>query len=1049
MSLKGWEEQALVRYGKVRKWPAPPRHWKKDSAPRVEVDVAGLEAELRRELRGEVRFDDGARALYSTDGSNYRQVPIGVVVPKDSVDVMRAIAVCRHFGAPLLSRGGGTSLAGQCCNVAVVMDFSKYMHRVLEINTEERWARVQPGCVLDRLRDDAEKFHLTFGPDPSTHNHCTLGGMLGNNSCGVHSVLCGPDQARTSDNTLELDIFTYDGIRMRVGATRDDELERIIKEGGRRGEIYAKLKALRDKYADLIRERYPKIPRRVSGYNLDDLLPEKGFNVARALVGSESTLVTLLEAKLRLVHSPPARSLLALGYPDVYEAGDHVPDILKHAEGLCGLEGMDDILIEHTRRKHIHKGDPDMLPEGKGWLLVELGGETKQESDARAYALMDALRSTRRPPSMQLFDDPRKEDVLWKVRESGLGATARVPGEPDTWEGWEDSAVHPERLGEYLRGLRKLFKKYDYGCALYGHFGQGCVHTRIDFNLQTKRGIKQWRRFLDDASDLVLSLGGSLSGEHGDGQSRAELLPKMYGPELIQAFREFKAIWDPQGRMNPGKVVDPYPITSNLRLGSGFVPAAPKTHFKFPDDHGSMGYAVQRCVGVGECRREHGGTMCPSYMVTREESASTRGRAHILFEMLQRGAVKGGWRDEHVKSALDLCLSCKGCKSDCPMNVDMATYKAEFLSHYYKGRLRPKSAYSMGLIPFWARLGTKVPGLVNFMTQTPGVSSVMKKLGGIDVRRKVPTFAAKSFTAQLREQGFTPKDGPRVILWADTFNNCFHPEVQFAALEVLESAGFRVMVPNDTLCCGRPLFDYGMLPTAKLLLKRVMRQLAPEIHAGTQVVVLEPSCAATFRDELVNLFPEEPLAKKLAAQTVLLSEFIQKRAEDFKFPHLNRKAVLHGHCHQKSVMGMDHAEDVLARLGVEAKTLDSGCCGMAGSFGYEEGEHYEVSMKAGERVLLPKARQAPLDTLVIADGFSCRSQIEDATPRQALHVAQVYQMALREGATGPSAVPPERDYVRQNAPGKLTPKQLLMAAGVAALGFAWLGRRVRRRALLG
>jgi FAD/FMN-containing dehydrogenase len=530
------------------------------------VDAQGLEAELRRHIRGEVRFDDGSRALYATDGSNYRQAPIGAVIPRTIDDVLETMAAARRYGAPVLASGCGTSLAGQCCNVAVVMDFSKYLHNVLEIDPARRRARVQPGTILDDLCHAAEQYHLTFGPDPATHNHCTLGGMIGNNSCGVHSVMAG----RTADNVEELEVLTHDGLRLRVGRTSDEELEQIIRAGGRRGEIYAQLKALRDRYADLIRARYPKIPRRVSGYNLDELLPESGFHVARALVGSESTCVTVLEATLRLVHSPPARSLLVLGYPDVYAAGDHIPEVME--AGPVGCEGLDDRLIGYLQKKGMRAAEVAMLPPGNGWLLVEFGGEDKQESDAHAWRLIERLKRQNHPPSMKLFDDPREEHKLWEVRESGLGATANVPGMRDTWPGWEDSAVPPDKLGGYLRDLRKLFDKHGYECSLYGHFGQACVHVRIDFDLVTQAGIDNYLSFLNEAADLVISYGGSLSGEHGDGQARAALLPKMYGPELMQAFREFKHIWDTAWKMNPGKVVDPYRPDQNVASAPTIIP---------------------------------------------------------------------------------------------------------------------------------------------------------------------------------------------------------------------------------------------------------------------------------------------------------------------------------------------------------------------------------------------------------------------------------------------------------------------------------------------
>ena len=1013
-------------------------------------EAAALAAELSRRLRGEVRFDAGSRALYATDGSNYRQVPIGVIVPRDADDVVEAVAVCRRFGAPFLSRGGGTSLAGQCCNVAVVCDVSKYLHHIVELDPAGKRARVEPGLVLDDLRDAAEAHHLTFGPDPSTHNHCTLGGMMGNNSCGVHSVMAG----KTEENVEELEVLTYDGLRMKVGPTSEAEIAQIVHGGGRRGEIYGRLKALRDRYADLIRKRYPDIPRRVSGYNLPRLLPEHGFDLAKALVGSEGTCVTILEATVRLVDSPPSRSLLVLGYPDVYQAGDHIPEVM--AAGPIGLEGLDDCLVDDMKKKGLHPANVKLLPPGKGWLLVELGGADREESDGKARALMDALKKKGNPPSMKLFDDKREEKMIWKVRESGLGATARVPGEKDTWEGWEDSAVPPEKVGEYLRALRKLFERYGYACALYGHFGQGCIHTRIDFDLLTEPGIETYRAFVHDAADLVLSFGGSLSGEHGDGQSRAELLPKMFGPELIEAFREFKSIWDPEWKMNPGKVVDPYRVDENLRLGTSYRPPDLPTHFRFPgDDHGSFARATLRCVGVGDCRKEHHGTMCPSYMATREEKHSTRGRARMLFEMLEGNPVAGLWRDEHVKESLDLCLSCKGCRGECPMQVDMATYKAEFLSHYYQGRARPRSAYAFGLIYWWARLAAHAPRLANLATQTPGLARIAKAIAGMAPERRVPAFATEPFTRWYARRRPCLTAGERsarqrVLLWPDTFNNYFHPGTARAALEVLEAAGFDVVIPPRPLCCGRPLYDYGMLDLAKRQLRQILDVLRPEIAAGTPLVGLEPSCIAVFRDEMMNLMPEDQDAQRLAGQTYLLSELLVEKAGRFRPPKLpsRQKAVVHAHCHHKSVLGTGAEEKLLKDLGLDCDILDAGCCGMAGSFGFEPGDHYEVSIACGERALLPAVRKAAPEDLIVAGGFSCREQIAQETDRRALHLAEVLHLALRGGAAAGDGKPIEQAAGAVDGEG-VRPgigKAAMIAGGAVLAGAALLAaKRARRR----
>ncbi len=951
-------------------------------------DMQQLAAELARSIEGEVRFDAGSRALYAADASNYRQVPIGVVSPRTVEDVIATVQLCYRYGAPVLSRGGGTSLCGQCCNVAVVMDFSKYLNRVLEIDADAKTARVQPGTVLDDLREAAGKHGLTFAPDPATHTHNTLGGMIGNNSCGPHSVMGG----ETVHNVIELDVLTYDGTRMTVGATSDEQLRAILARGDRAAAIHTQLQRLRDRYADEIRRRFPNIPRRVSGYNLEALLPEHGFNVAQALVGSEATCVVVLEAKLRLLENPPARSLLALGYKDVYEAGDHVPELLKF--GPIALEGMDDRLIADMTAIHLHPENVKLLPEGGGWLLVEFGGRDKRESDDKAQRAMDALKGAAHPPSMKLFDDPPVEKLIWKVRESGLGATAHVPDKKITWEGWEDSAVPPQNLGQYLRKLRALFEKYGYECDLYGHFGQGCVHTRIDFDLETAHGIRVFRDFLHEAAHLVVSLGGSISGEHGDGQSKAELLPIMFGDELMQAFREFKGIWDPHWKMNPGKVVGAFRADQNLRLGTGYDPPELPVHFHYPGDQGNFSRTLLRCVGVGECRKKNG-TMCPSYMATGEEMHSTRGRAHLLFEMARGEVIHGGWQDEAVHEALDLCLSCKGCKGECPVSVDMATYKAEFMAHYYEGKARPLNAYAFGLIDRWARLASHLPEAANLLTQTAPLAALAKRLAHIAPQRRITAFAPQSFAAWFRQRRQASAGGDHIILWPDTFSNYFHPDVAKAAVEVLEHAGCTVSIPRMHLCCGRPLYEFGMLERAKSYLGKVLDALADDIRAGTPIVALEPACVSVFREELPNLFPYDEQAKRLREQVFLLSEYLDQRIAGFPFPQLAQPALVHAHCHHKSVLKTEAEESVMKKLGLDFRMLDSGCCGMAGSFGFER-DKYEVSMTCAERVLLPEVRGAAADALIVADGFSCREQIAQCTGKQALHLAQVLALALRQ-----------------------------------------------------
>jgi FAD/FMN-containing dehydrogenase len=840
-----------------------------------EIDTRELARELIQATGAEVRFSAGSRALYANDASVYRQVPLGVVVPRKADDVVAAVEVCRRHGAPVGARGCGTGLAGQSVNTAVMFDFSKHMNEIVELDPERRRARVQPGVVLDWLRDAAEEHELTFGPDPATHSRCTLGGMIGNNSCGTHSILAGV----TADNIESLDVLLYDGTRMEVPSQiGEDELARRIAAGGRESEIYAALRDLRDRYADLIRERYPDIPRRVSGYNLERLLPENGFNVAAALVGTEATCALTLEARCKLIHSPQHRALVLLGYEDCPRAADQVPWVMEH--GPIGLETFDGRLVRNEQRKGF-KRHTELLPGGDAWLLVEFGGDSAEEADGKAERMMAELREGDGPHvDLKLYEDAGEIAQVWEIREGGVG-NSKVPGDHPGWPSWEDAAVPPERTGEYLRDLERLCEKHGRRIACYyGHVGHGCVHTRIDFDFLTPEGVENYRRFLEDAAETIAGYGGSLSGEHGDGQARAELLDRMFGPELVGAFREFKAVWDPAHKMNPGKVSDPYPLDTNLRFGPEYHTRHLETHFRFPEDAGSFGDATERCFGVGACRDQNA-VMCPSYQVT---------------------------------------------------------------------------------------LGTPPPA-----------------------------------------SGSGPR---RAMLWPDTFTDFFEPEVAVAAVETLEAAGFAVELPGSPLCCGRPLYDFGMLKLARRQLRQILAALREPIQSGVPLVALEPSCGAVFRDELVELFPDDPDAKRLARQTRSLAELLHDLGDEWRAPTLERQALVHLHCHQRATTDTDCDRWAIERLGLDAEVLDDGCCGLAGSFGYEPGEPYDVSVAAGERELLPRVREASDSTLVVSDGFSCRSQISHGSERRALHLAQVIQMALRQGPSGPSTSPPERPYAQ-------------------------------------
>jgi FAD/FMN-containing dehydrogenase/Fe-S oxidoreductase len=1009
---------------------------------------AELETDLRRHIRGEVRFAPGDRALYATDASNYRQVPIGVVIPRTVEDVIGTLEACRTHRAPVLARGGGTSIAGQCCNTAVVIDTSKHLDRILEIDGATRTARVQPGVTLDHLRTAASRQGLTFGPDPGTHRSCTLGGMIGNNSCGVHSIQSafegtGP---ATADNIASLDIVTYRGLRLRLGPTSDDEYRRISAGAGPVADLYRRLKAFQERYAAAIRREFPDIPRRVSGYNLPALLPENGFDLARAVVGSESTLVFVLEATTHLVRHYSHRVLVILGFPDIFAAADAVPPLLEFRP--IGLEAIDEMLVREDLRSGVPSSRLRLLPEGRGWLLLEFGGDTPAEARERADAMVAFVRRGASAPQIRLLDDPADQEAIWQLREGGAPAVPEERDAPAMWPGWDDSAVAPDKLGAYLRELHALYDRYHYAADLFGHFGQGCVHCRVAFDLVTPDGIAQFRSFMQEAADLVHRYGGSLSGEHGDGQARGELLTRMFSGEMVQAFREFKSIWDPDWLMNPGKIVDANRMDANLRLSGNGVPAPPSTYFQFPQEPHGFASASLRCVGTGYCRKDEAGTMCPSYMVTREERHATRGRARLLYEMLRGDTIADGWASREVFDALDLCLSCKGCKGDCPVHVDMATYKAEFLAHYYEHHARPRSAFAFGLIDRWAALASYVPGLVNLFTQTPGLSAIAKVMTGMPQARRVPAFAPFTFRTwfETRERNRATDrtvggtELSEVVLWPDTFNNHFHPRTAIAAVHALEDAGFTVTLPRERLCCGRPLYDYGMLASARSYLRRILNVLADDIDRGIPLVVLEPSCLAVFRDELPNLLPDHPRGARLRTLACSLGEFLSRHADRVQPLSLRRTAVLHGHCHQNALGGTEGDQAVLRRLGVEVTPLDGGCCGMAGSFGFEA-RHYEVSQAVGERRLLPAVRRAPLDALIVADGFSCREQIAGATNRRALHLADVIALARQRTADVPAFFP---ERPRVTAPATLN---VAAAAGVAVAvaGAALLGYQAWRR----
>ncbi len=976
-----------------------------------EAQRAALGAALAAALRGEVRFDNTARAVYATDSSNYRHVPLGVVFPVDHADVVAAARLAAESGAALLARGAGTSLAGQACNEAVVVDMSRHMSRIVEIDADRRLARAEPGVVLDDLRRAAERRGLTFGPDPATHAWCTLGGMIGNNSCGTHGLYAG----KTSDNVESLRLVLAGGEELEVGAYPPESLKAAMAGGGRLSALLAGLTDLQARYAGLVAERFTDIPRRVSGFNLDELAPARGHHVARALVGTESTCAFTTEATLRLVTSPPQRCLVALGYPDIFVAAEAVPALLDHP--LLALEGFDRTLVEQMEAHGLNRAGVAMLPEGNGWLLAELGGDTMEEARSKAS---DLVVSRPDGVSSLVLEDGLAQKRLWTVRESGLGATAiRVDGRHN-YEGWEDGAVAPARLADYLRGITALWSEHGYSGAWYGHFGQGCVHTRNNFDLSSRDGLRNYRSYVTAAAELVVSMGGSLSGEHGDGQSRGELLEMMFGPELVGAFGEFKALWDPHGVMNPGKVVDPYPLDANVRYMSLSEPSHLRpTGYSFAKDSGSLLHASLRCVGVGRCRRDDAATMCPSYRATRDEVQSTRGRAKLLGEMFQDGGpVRPAWRNEEVREALELCLSCKGCASDCPTHVDMATYKSEFFFHYYRGRVRPAAMYAMGLMPWAGRMTAAWPAaatLANVALGAPTVGTTLKRMAGIAPNRPAPRFSAagglrRSTRRDLpRTKDRDPRD-TTVVVWPDTFTDAFRPGVGTDLIMAMEALGERVAVPSRWACCGRTLYDFGMLDLAKRSLRRLLRVLGPWVSAGVPVVVAEPSCLAAFREELPALLSDDPRSARLASLARSPAEHLVSSGQAARWeasgPRASvGRAVVHAHCHQRAVIGTDADQTVLSALGYQVELLDAGCCGLAGSFGFNA-RHAPVSRTIGEDLWLPKVRAALGDgadptVQLVVDGFSCHTQLEHLGP-DLLSRATTLPALVRRHQAGPS-----------------------------------------------
>lgn len=944
-----------------------------------EYDVARLLDGLRRDVRGVVADDRRTRALYAADGSNYRAVPDLVVVPADADALAAAVTLTAAAGAPVVLRGGGTSMAGNAIG-GVVIDASRHVNRILDLDPATQTAVVEPGVVLTDLLAAAKPHGLAFGADPSSASRATLGGMIANNACGAHSVAWGT----TADNLQSVDAVLADGTRLTVASAADRAAS--AARPGREGELQRALQAFVDRHELLIRRRFGQFTRQISGYALHRLLPEYGYNVAGLLSGSEGGLAATLRATVRLTQLPKAKVLCVLGFADSIASADCVPVVLRH--GPLTMESINSDLVERlpteVREAAIHAG----LPTGRAWLLVEIGGEDETTAAQAARTMLEDLRDDGSPATASLVTDPKAQAVLWRCRTDAAGLATRRADGAEAWGGWEDAAVPPERLGAYLRGLDEVLGRHGLSGASYGHFGEGCMHMRIDFDLLSTRGIATYRDFVEQATDLVVELGGSVSGEHGDGRARGELLSRMYGADGVALFGEMKTIWDPRGVMNPGMIVDPPRLDLAIRHDGPAKDRHVATLFDYPDDGHDFAQAQRRCVGIGKCRQSSGGVMCPSYQVTREELHSTRGRAHLLWEMLQGDVIKDGWRSTEVRDGLDLCLSCKGCLSDCPVNVDMATYKAEFTQHYYERRpwKRPMSHWSMGWLPLWSRLASRAPGIAN---RFAGLQ-LTKRLGGIAAERDVPVFARETFATWFaRRSGST--GGQKVVLWPDTFTNYLAPEIGRAAVAVLEAAGFEVVLPAKPVCCGLTWVSTGQLPKARRVLERSLRTLEPHLIAGTPIVGLEPSCTAALRHDAPDLLAGNPLATAAAANTRTFSELLVDAG--WKPPQVGGEALVQTHCHQHAVLGFDADRALMDAAGIDATVPDSGCCGLAGNFGFER-SHYELSKAVGERVLLPAVRSLPEATAVLADGFSCRTQIAQGTTRRARHLAELLAAAL-------------------------------------------------------
>ncbi len=933
----------------------------------ADVPVRDVVDELRRNGIGDVDDSVLTRALYSSDASLYRVVPRAVVRPRHVDELVATVAVASASGVPVTMRGAGTSIAGNAIGTGIVVDVAKHLNRVLELDLDARTARVDPGVVHATLQRSLAGTGLRYGPDPSTHTRCTVGGMIGNNACGNRALGYG----RAADNVAGLQLVTAAGERLTVGRDRTSESPTL---NGLREIVGGGLATVRTEFG--------RFGRQVSGYSLEHLLPENGFDVASFMAGSEGTLAVITEATVDLVVDASVRHVVVLGYPTIADAADAVPAILPLGPVAC--EGLGSRIVEVYRAKH--QAVP-AYPDGQGFLYVELAGEDARELAARADEVVAASGAI----GFRHVTSPVEQAVLWRIREEGAGLASRVWDRP-ALAGWEDAAVPPDRLGAYLRDFERLLADHEVHGEPFGHFGDGCVHVRIDFPLDDEGGHRIYRDFISEAATLVASYGGSLSGEHGDGRARSELLPVMYSTEAISLFEQVKALFDPNDILNPGVLVRPAPIDADLRtLGRGVVPAqgSAPLGLRFTHDDGDLGVAVHRCTGVGKCvaGSTPTGVMCPSFIATRNEKDSTRGRARVLQEAIDGRLIKGGIVAPEVHEALDLCLSCKGCASDCPTGIDMATYKSEVLHQTYRGRRRPRSHYILGRLPLWARLTSPVAWLANLGLRIPGLAHLARWVAGVDQRRSLPRFATKRFSRAVRALDLAATGArPQVVLWADTFTEYFAASGGLAAVKVLEQAGYEVLTLSRPACCGLTWITTGQLDEARGLVQASVDQLHPYVMAGVPIVGLEPSCLAVLRTDAVELIAD-PRAADVARGVFTLAELLE-RTDGYQPPDLSGvSVVVQPHCHHASVLGFEADVALLNRTGASVDRL-SGCCGLAGNFGVERG-HYEVSVAVAESQLLPAVRAAAPGTVFLADGFSCRTQLDDLAGVQALHLAEL------------------------------------------------------------